>query len=107
MGLPAGALLAVFFVGRLPAVRLSQNRLKAGEMQKTPNIRSNPLEDGLLLSSEVARLLRLSEQTLANWRYLGSGPPFLRVGASVRYRWQDVSSWLDERACSSTADLGR
>lgn len=36
--------------------------------------------------------------TLRNWRYRGIGPKWKRLeGRSVRYRWSDVESWLDEQ----------
>lgn len=38
-----------------------------------------------LTSKEVADRWRFSDQTLANWRYAGKGPPFIRVGARVLY----------------------
>ncbi len=36
--------------------------------------------------------------TLANWRYQGRGPTYLRVGRHVRYRAQDVTEWIDHLA---------
>ena len=38
-----------------------------------------------LTSKELATRWRLSNQTLANWRHAGKGPPFIRVGARVLY----------------------
>jgi hypothetical protein len=38
-----------------------------------------------LTSKELSDRWRLSDQTLANWRYAGKGPPFIRVGARVLY----------------------
>jgi predicted DNA-binding transcriptional regulator AlpA len=34
--------------------------------------------------------------TLAQWRWLGRGPRFIKIGGSVRYRKSDVDRWLDE-----------
>lgn len=52
----------------------------------------------LLRSSEAAQYLGVAEQTLANWRYLGKGPRFFRVGQLVKYDERDLDGWLDERA---------
>jgi excisionase family DNA binding protein len=51
----------------------------------------------LLSPSEVSRYLGVPLGTLANWRYQGRGPAFLRVGRHVRYRSEDVATWVDEQ----------
>jgi hypothetical protein len=33
-------------------------------------------------------------RTLRQWRYLGQGPPYLKVGHRVRYRTVDLDAWL-------------
>jgi excisionase family DNA binding protein len=48
----------------------------------------------MLTAAELARELKVSRRTLARWRSEGSGPPFVRVGRSPRYRWADVQAWL-------------
>ncbi len=42
---------------------------------------------------ELAQLIKLPTQTLANWRSQGSGPPYTKVGNSVRYVVSDVKAW--------------
>lgn len=49
----------------------------------------------LMTPSEVSRLLDVPVGTLANWRYLGRGPIFVRIGRHVRYRTDDLWSWID------------
>jgi hypothetical protein len=44
----------------------------------------------LLTSIELAQRWRVSTKTLANQRWLGEGPPFVRLGRVVRYRMSDV-----------------
>jgi hypothetical protein len=49
-------------------------------------------------SSEAAKILGVSPKTLANWRSLGIGPPFLKYGGRlgpVRYRLADLLAWRD------------
>ncbi|MBV9768146.1 MAG: helix-turn-helix domain-containing protein [Bryobacterales bacterium] len=48
----------------------------------------------LLTPAEVARMLRKSEHTLANWRAIGKGPPYANIGGIV-YRERDVEEWLE------------
>lgn len=52
----------------------------------------------LIGTSETADYLGVSEQTLANWRYLGRGPRFYRVGQLVKYDRGDLEAWLDENS---------
>lgn len=44
--------------------------------------------------SELAAFLKVTEKTLAQWRWRKVGPPYLKVGGEVRYRWEDVDTWL-------------
>ena len=46
---------------------------------------------------EVADYLRRSVRTLAQWRWRGIGPRWVRVHERVRYRWSDVDAWVDEQ----------
>ena len=49
----------------------------------------------LLAPDEVAEYYGVPLATLAQWRYLGKGPTSIRVGRHVRYRLEDVESWLE------------
>ena len=44
--------------------------------------------------AQVAEVLGKPPRTLRQWRYLGAGPKYLKVGAAVRYRARDVEAWL-------------
>ena len=61
------------------------------------------------LSIELPRLLSvkqaslytgLSESTLNNARWRGDGPPYIKLGRSVRYRAKDLISYIDTREVS-------
>lgn len=54
------------------------------------------LEDRLLWPEQVAEMLGLPTGTLANWRYQGRGPAFVKVGRHVRYRRSDVLGWIEQ-----------
>lgn len=49
----------------------------------------------LLTSSQVSKYLDVPTSTLANWRYQGRGPTFVRLGGHVRYRASDVTEWIN------------
>jgi predicted site-specific integrase-resolvase len=49
----------------------------------------------LMDPGELASDLKIPEATLAQWRYRGIGPAFLKVGRHVRYRAEDVADWLN------------
>ncbi|MBL8929141.1 MAG: helix-turn-helix domain-containing protein [Kineosporiaceae bacterium] len=48
----------------------------------------------LITPEALSDELGVPVKTLAQWRYLGTGPAYLRVGRFVRYRRSDVDGWL-------------
>jgi len=57
-----------------------------------------------LTVAEAAALLRLSPRTLNQWRLQpGYGPPFVRVGAAIRYQRNQLSAWIELRTVSVEA----
>jgi excisionase family DNA binding protein len=57
----------------------------------------------LLTSSQVSQYLRVPASTLANWRYQGRGPAFVRLGGHVRYRASDVTEWIDRQLANNAS----
>ncbi len=53
---------------------------------------------------EAAEILRVSEKTLAKWRWNGGGPVFCRVGRKILYREDDLSAFVTRHR--STSDDG-
>lgn len=53
--------------------------------------------DGLLTTGDLSGIIGISESRLRAWRSSGLGPPWCRLNGSVRYRLEDVSSWIEER----------
>jgi len=52
----------------------------------------------LLTPEEVAEMLGLSIDTLAQWRSQRRGIPFVKLSRSiVRYQQRDLESWLEAR----------
>jgi predicted DNA-binding transcriptional regulator AlpA len=52
---------------------------------------------------EEAERIGLSPKTLENWRSLGCGPPYYKIGARVVYDEREVDEWLAARRRNSTA----
>jgi Helix-turn-helix domain len=48
----------------------------------------------LLTESDVSKQLHVSLALVRRWRLEKRGPMFLKVGALVRYRPEDLESWL-------------
>jgi excisionase family DNA binding protein len=51
--------------------------------------------DELLTQQQLADELQVSMRTLERWRQEGTGPSFVRVGRSPRYRRSDINAWLE------------
>jgi len=49
---------------------------------------------------DLARHLQVSPNTVYVWNYKGTGPRAVRVGRHVRYRAEDVETWLERHANS-------
>nr|WP_281720180.1 helix-turn-helix domain-containing protein [Nitrosomonas nitrosa] len=57
---------------------------------------SVPVAPEYLTTFQVAQLTGFSPKGLENMRARGEGPPFLKVGNSVRYRVADVRAWIEK-----------
>lgn len=56
-------------------------------------------------TKEVAAYLHTTETGLAQMRYRGIGPKFIKVGSrKVIYRWSDIQDYLDANTCQRTDD---
>jgi excisionase family DNA binding protein len=58
----------------------------------------------LLTVKEAAQLLRVSASWLAKARMRGDGPPYIRVGRSVRYSEAALVQWMKSRQRLSTSE---
>lgn len=54
---------------------------------------------------ELARRLRLSTGTLANWRARGEGPKFMKIGKKVLYPVDEVSAYEQQALRQNTASV--
>lgn len=63
-------------------------------------------DDDLLTTDELATVRRVASNRLRKERLAGNGPPFIRDGGLVRYRWGDYRAWLEgQRRYTSTSEL--
>ncbi|WP_137146925.1 AlpA family transcriptional regulator [Mycolicibacterium sp. CR10] len=53
---------------------------------------TNP--DALFLPRHVAAHRHISESALAQERFAGTGPPYVKAGRRVYYRARDLEAWL-------------
>lgn len=51
----------------------------------------------LLNEHDVANITGLSVASVRRWRLFKQGPKYLKLGAAVRYRIEDVRAWLATR----------
>ena len=58
----------------------------------------------LLSARQAAALLHLSERTLERFRVSGTGPKFVRLGRSIRYRLIDIEAFIASRIVGSTSE---
>ena len=52
------------------------------------------MTDRLLTPQEAAAYCRVSISLLANKRWKGGGPDYIKIGAKVTYRESDLKRWL-------------
>ena len=61
-------------------------------------------QEALLTDKDVARRLAISVASVRRWRLLGQGPRHIKLGAAaVRYRSEDIASWLSTRPTGGEA----
>ena len=58
----------------------------------------------LLTSKDAAVVLKVSLSWLAKARMQGDGPPYIRVGRSIRYGEAALLQWLKSRQRLSTSE---
>ncbi|WP_260751337.1 AlpA family transcriptional regulator [Mycobacterium sp. SMC-8] len=70
---------------------------KTGQLNED---RHAPERAGLAKAREVAEYLNTTLNQLSRLRFEGHGPRYVKLGRSVRYRWEDVYAWVDENVQS-------
>ncbi|WP_026551178.1 helix-turn-helix domain-containing protein [Arthrobacter sp. H20] len=62
------------------------------------------MEDKLLTPADLGQILDKTPASLAQWRYLGYGPRFVKLGRAVRYRESDLIAWLNANTTQRTGE---
>ncbi|MDN5687081.1 MAG: helix-turn-helix domain-containing protein [Brachybacterium sp.] len=62
-----------------------------------------PSDTEMYTPQQVARILQVDTKTLANWRYLGRGPGFMKDGGVVRYSRDALTAYLTSRTVTTHA----
>lgn len=92
---------------RLGAAVRAVAREAAREAVREALPRQGPLHDPeeLLKPADVAKFLKLSPRTLAEWRREGNGPAFEQIShGHIRYRRAALAEWARSREVASTSD---
>ena len=63
-----------------------------------------PAIANLLTPKEAAFYLKVSESWLAKARMRGDGPPYIKVGRSIRYSEAALQQWMKSRQRLSTSE---
>ena len=50
-----------------------------------------------ITEKEVSEITGRALSTLRNERFLGKGIPYIKIGKSVRYKFDDVIEYMEER----------
>lgn len=64
------------------------------EPVKKPKMPKSAKEDEFLTPKDIEERYQISAKTLANWRSLGKGPHYIKLGNAVRYNVEEVERWL-------------
>lgn len=68
---------------------------------------TTPEQAAYLPQSAAAEFLHHSPRTLEQWRLIGYGPPFFKVGRRVLYSRADLEKFMLSNRRTSTSDTGR
>ena len=80
-------------------------KMKSNPVLACGTVPPKPLPAVVLLTpKEAARLLKVSLSWLAKARMRGDGPPFIKVGRSIRYTETSLQQWMKSRQRLSTSE---
>jgi hypothetical protein len=74
-------------------------RVEPSKSAREPNLRER-----MLIPKDAANFLRVSESWLAKARMRGDGPPYVKIGRSVRYAEGGLVQWTKSRQRLSTSE---
>jgi predicted DNA-binding transcriptional regulator AlpA len=78
----------------------SQSSVTGGTMAQKPPVPTTTV----LTPKEAAKLIRFSLSWLAKARMRGDGPPYIKLGRSIRYTEAALLQWMKSRQRLSTSE---
>lgn len=75
-------------------------------MKETDSSAERELSQPLWNTQQYCDFIGESPRTAEGRRVDGTGPPFVRIGRSIRYQPSAVHAWLATRVRTSTSDPG-
>jgi hypothetical protein len=85
-------------------ISLSLNASQHFKKEIEMNIRSE-IKTILVKEADAARILCLEVTTLRRWRWAGTGPNYIKIGAAVRYDEQDLKDFIAAGRKSSASSI--
>ena len=55
----------------------------------------------MLTPKELAKYLGVATHTLSTYRMCGTGPKYIKLGRVIRYKFNDVLDWIDEKSAEN------
>jgi hypothetical protein len=71
---------------------------------KMPAAKPPAAVTALMTPNDAANVLKVSLSWLAKARMRGDGPPYIRVGRSIRYSEAALIQWMKSKQRSSTSE---
>ncbi len=68
----------------------------------TLNRKENGMKNSLN-EKQAAKILCVAVQTLRNWRHQRRGPIYLKLGRSVRYKYEDMENYIEKKRINPEA----
>jgi predicted DNA-binding transcriptional regulator AlpA len=70
--------------------------MNTSQLSKHGRVADTQLQS-LLNEYDIARITGLSVASVRRWRLVRQGPKYIKIGAAVRYKPEDISAWLESR----------
>ncbi len=71
------------------------------------NASAEPRSSNLVNEHQVARSLAVSVASVRRWRLLKAGPKYIKIGAAVRYKPEDIRSWIESQPAGGSDPTSR
>lgn len=60
-------------------------------------MKTDGADERLVDTKRAAQILGFAADTLTYWRCKRKGPPFVRLGTSIRYQVSELWQWVDQQ----------